>query len=378
MHALIISHAAVIPTNQILYVEMERLEGVELTLVVPRRWKASMGGDTQFERHPELQSEALERDVRLSGQINLHTYKGLHPSHLDRKPDVLYADEDPYSAAAYQALRMARHLGVPFVFKSNQNLPKSFPPPFSVTERAVMAGAQAAIAIAPACKEVLRAKGCECHIEVIGHGIDPEIFEPRCTADMREELGLSGFVVGFMGRLSEEKGVADLVEACGKLAADGHRDFSLLLVGDGPLRPKLEARTQKLLERVPAKFPGSVRHGRAGEYLSCLDALVLPSRSQPNWQEQFGRVIVEAMACGVPVVGSDSGNIPVLIGETGGGRVFPEGDVEALAEVLGELLADPQGAKELGRRGHEYVLRNYSNARIAERIAGVLRNAAES
>ena len=84
------------------------------------------------------------------------------------------------------------------------------------------------------------------------------------------------------------------------------------------------------------------------------------------------------MACGVPVVGSDSGNIPVLIGETGGGRVFPEGDVEALAEVLGELLADPQGAKELGRRGHEYVLRNYSNARIAERIAGVLRNAAES
>ena len=80
-----------------------------------------------------------------------------------------------------------------------------------------------------------------------------------------------------------------------------------------------------------------------------LDVLVLPSRTTPTWKEQFGRVIVEALWCGVPVVGSDSGEIPWLIGLTGGGLMFPEGDHAALAGGSTRLRGRPGAARAAGR-----------------------------
>jgi len=100
------------------------------------------------------------------------------------------------------------------------------------------------------------------------------------------------------------------------------------------------------------------------EFYRRLDVLVLPSRSRPNWVEQFGRVLVEAMACGVPVVGSDCGEIPHVIGDAG--LVFPEGDAEALRAHLSRLMADADLRADLARRGRERVLARYTQARVAE------------
>jgi quercetin dioxygenase-like cupin family protein len=88
--------------------------------------------------------------------------------------------------------------------------------------------------------------------------------------------------------------------------------------------------------------------------LAQLDALVLPSLTRPNWKEQFGRVLVEAMACGVPVVGSDSGEIPRVIGQAG--LSFPEGDAGALRASLAELMGSERRRAELGARGRIRVL----------------------
>jgi len=107
-------------------------------------------------------------------------------------------------------------------------------------------------------------------------------------------------------------------------------------------------------------------------YLNALDVLVLPSRTTPRWKEQFGRVIVEALACGVPVVGSDSGHIPRLINDIGGGVIFPEGDIEALAESIDELLSNPGQREALGQRGRQGVLEKYTWRRVAQRLADVL------
>ena len=92
-------------------------------------------------------------------------------------------------------------------------------------------------------------------------------------------------------------------------------------------------------------------HERMAEGFARLDVLALPSRTTPTWKEQFGRVIVEALWCGVPVVGSDSGEIPWLIGLTGGGLVFPEGDDAALAGRLTELREDPALRQRLATQG---------------------------
>jgi len=372
MRVLVISHAAVIPENQAPYCEMERLEGMELALIVPRAWRASVGGRKTFVRHERLQAPVVERKVRFSGHINLHYYPGLWLPALPFLPDVVYADEDAHSLAAYQALRIAQTTRAAFVFKSNQSIAKVYPPPFRWTEGTVLREADGAIAIAPACAEVLREKGFGAAIDVIGHGVDPEVFRPRDQRELRTKLGLEGLVVGTMGRLSPEKGVRDLVEAWASLEAAGRP--CLLIVGDGAQRRQLEARTASV-SGARAVFTGAVPHGEAADYLNCMDVLVLPSHTTRSWKEQFGRVSIEAMACGVPVVGSDSGNIPELVKETGGGVVFPEGDWRKLAVELGKLARDPEAARGLGQTGRAAVLERYTYPAIARRIAAALRHA---
>ena len=86
-------------------------------------------------------------------------------------------------------------------------------------------------------------------------------------------------------------------------------------------------------------------------YLGQLDVLAVPSRTLPNWKEQFGRVLIEAMACEVAVVGSDSGEIPNVIGSAG--LVFPEDDEAALRHHLLTLQKDEEMTRQLGRTGRQ-------------------------
>ncbi len=96
-----------------------------------------------------------------------------------------------------------------------------------------------------------------------------------------------------------------------------------------------------------------------------LDVLVLPSSTTPVWKEQFGRVLVEAMACRVAVIGSDSGAIPEVVG--GAGMIFPEGNAAALCEKLSELIRTPALREQLAEAGYQRVLANYTQERIAEK-----------
>ena len=102
-----------------------------------------------------------------------------------------------------------------------------------------------------------------------------------------------------------------------------------------------------------------------------LDVLVLPSRTQPHWKEQFGRVLVEAMSCGVPVVGSTCGEIPHVVGDAG--CIFPEDDVPALRKVLQHLADHPELRQELGAAGRRRVLERYTMEQVARQTLAVYR-----
>jgi glycosyltransferase involved in cell wall biosynthesis len=104
-----------------------------------------------------------------------------------------------------------------------------------------------------------------------------------------------------------------------------------------------------------------------------MDVLVLPSRTTPTWAEQFGRVLVEALWCGVPVVGSDSGEIPWVIETTGGGLVFPEGDVATLAETLAQLRREPELREQLARTGRASVEALFGVQAVGQRLESVMR-----
>jgi glycosyltransferase involved in cell wall biosynthesis len=167
--------------------------------------------------------------------------------------------------------------------------------------------------------------------------------------------------------LTAEKGVDVLLESAARL--DG--DWRLRFVGSGPLRDVIPARAAELGigERVSVE-PG-VPSTDVPARLRELDVLVLPSLTTPSWKEQFGRVLQEAMACAVPVIGSDSGEIPHVIGDAG--LIVPEGDAEALGAALGQLMANPTLCQQLGQRGRARALERFTQASVAAQTVDVYR-----
>jgi glycosyltransferase involved in cell wall biosynthesis len=176
--------------------------------------------------------------------------------------------------------------------------------------------------------------------------------------------------------LVEQKGLLVLFDALAGLALSEVEGLEvpwhLHLVGDGPLRPVLEARVTQERLAGQVTFNRGVPSNQMPAYLRRMDAVVLPSLSRPNWKEQFGRILIEAMACGVPVVGSDSGEIPHVIGEAG--LIAREGDAVDLREKLALLAADPARRTALGQAGRQRILAHYTQARVAAETVRVYRS----
>jgi glycosyltransferase involved in cell wall biosynthesis len=103
-----------------------------------------------------------------------------------------------------------------------------------------------------------------------------------------------------------------------------------------------------------------------------MDVLAVPSRTTETWAEQFGRVLVEAMLCGRPVVGYESGEIGWVIRTGGGGIVVPEGDIDGLAAALSELQHSPEKRAELAARGIEGAERHFSVRAVADALEDLL------
>ena len=374
MKVAVVSHACAVDVNQRLYAELAKRPHAEVLLVAPKVWRASTGRLVHFQplEGGQFLSQALP--VWGAGQISLHLYRGLAAALAEFAPDLLYLDEEPYGLPAWQALRASRRLRVPLAVCPNQNLVKSHPWPFSAVERRVLDAASLATPITEECAQVLELKHFTGRVAIVPYPVDTDLFRPDPQPELRQEMRVEGRAVGFVGRLSEAKGVMDLMRAAELLWDAGGLDFSLVFVGDGPLREQLQARGKAQADRHVA-LVGSVPHLSAPRYINALDVLVLPSRTTPRWKEQFGRVLIEALACGVPVIGSDSGHIPRLIEETGGGLVFAEGDTEALAEALRHLLSDTEDAARKAEQGREVILQQYAVPRVAEKLHEALRSA---
>ena len=171
----------------------------------------------------------------------------------------------------------------------------------------------------------------------------------------------------------EEKGLDTLLDSLPLLA---DRPYRLVIVGDGPYLPRLRevASKHSLAEKIV--FAGYVPHTEAPVWLSLFDICVLPSRTRPHWREQFGRVILESLACGTPVVGSDSGEIPAVLRSTGSEEmIFAEGSAPELADRLARLCDQPGLRQELVRRGQLAIRTKYDQSHLASRFASVVEEA---
>lgn len=353
MRVLMVSKACVVGVYQKKLEELSRLPGVELTVVVPPSWRDERGV-LELERQHTSGYDLVVEPMAFNGHFHLHFYPGLGRQMRRVQPDIVHVDEEPYNLATFHALRLARRAGAKSLFFSWQNINRRYPLPFRWLERYVLNHADQAIVGNRESAQVWRAKGYQGPLAVIPQfGVDPELFKPAPRPAGR------GFVFGFVGRLVEEKGVDLLLQALAGLEGV----WRAYVLGSGPAREALldQARQLGIADRV--SFDDWIPSTQMPSYYNQLDALVVPSRSRPNWKEQFGRVLVEAMACGVPVVGSDSGEIPHVIGDAG--LVFPEENVKALQDHLARLLGDDDLRVELARRGRERVLAHHTQEEVA-------------
>jgi len=278
--------------------------------------------------------------------------------HLVREfqPTHVHVEVEPHSLIALQLSRAARVNRASFSFFSWENLERSLPPLSQLVEWLVCWSAKRALAGSEGAHERLARRMPASRISVtpqLGVDIPPEYRRQSRQPPMK---------VIYVGRLVAEKGVLDLAEAA--LVCP---EVRITFLGTGPLRDQL---CQYAERGAPINVLDMVRHEHVREHLLENDVLVLPSRSSSRWMEQFGHVLIEAMAVGVVPVGSDSGAIPEVIGDRR--LIFRQGDIEGLARILRALAVDPDWRTGLAQDFRSLALRRFSHQRVAEQtLAGM-------
>lgn len=372
MRLTVISHSCAIDTNQQLFAELEGL-GVTLQLIVPEAWRGDLTGQllppTRWEG---LRAPLTPVPVVMPGKVPLHFYRTSLARHFYQfQPDAIYVENECYALSTFQGA-MANRLSMrrPFLFRNNQNLDKRYPWINRRMERFVLEQATCANVINQDAGALLRSRGYRGRVAYMPYGVDPEFYRPSDARPLRESLGLRGFVFGYMGRLVEEKGLDLLLDAFARFHPE--EDVTLLIIGDGPMRPLLEKRIASPSLSTRVRLLPVVPHREAPVYLAAMHALVLPSLTRPGWKEQFGRVLIEAPSCGVPVIGTDSGEIPYLIERTRAGLVVPEGNVPALHEAMRRLCESPQLHDRLREAGRIEVEQQFGYPALAYRFKQLL------
>lgn len=369
LKVLIISHAYAEEANLAKVVALAKCDDLEVGVLYPEKWRTWHGEDKVkiSERTEKELFHTFTLPTLFSGDSGLYFF---HPFKLLRllrefNPDIIHLEEEPWTPVAGETAFIAKKLKKKLIFFSWENIDLYLNYWRCFIEKFVFRHSYLAIAGNQGARARLGKQGYRGRIKVLPQlGVDLKRFNTAVTkVAPRQTLGLNGLVIGYAGRLSMDKGLETLFRAFALL---DEPNISLLLVTSSSRLPeylqnlctslKINTRVKSVMNTSHAEFP---------DYLRIFNIQVLPSLTTPTWKEQFGRVMIEGMACGVPVVGSSSGAIPEVLGEAG--LVFKEGDAEDLKEKLELLLRDVSLREKMGQAGQDRVKKLYSYPAIAEK-----------
>jgi len=380
MRVLLVSHSSVVDVYQDKLRHIAAHPDVDLTLVLPHAYHEAGRLVNAFEGYGGYAVKVLPGRSVEKGRQNLFTLRGLRRLIRRTAPDILHLEEEPESFVSLQAIRAALSLRRPprIIGFSWRNFP--FPYPhwpwynpkrilLNLVQHANLPHYDALICGSHDGPREFAPYDISCPMPIIPqYGINPLLYAPHGdTIDLRTTYSIPAnrLIVGFVGRVMPMKGVDTLLEACAAMGDAVH----CVIVGQGDAdwlgtvvqQTGMERQTTHVTGLTPSDVPRMMRS---------LDVMVLPSKTAPHWSEQFGRVLVEAMACGLPVVGSSSGEIPRVIGDPQ--FVFPESDATALADIL-RSLQHPDARLAARNRGIARVHEHYTNERIANDIVSLYR-----
>ena len=301
---------------------------------------------------------------RLTGQT--HSYCGLAPRLVGF--DLIHT-ADPFYCFSYEAALAKRRTGSGLVVTQWENIPHKNERKFveRQTKRALHLEADLFLAVSEGAKAALLAEGVPGEkIRKVYPGIDTRHFTPGPPdRPLRKQLGLGSkdWVVLYAGRLSREKGVFTLLEAFNGLVRQNPQ-ARLVLAGKDEDRVVEYVRKNGLANVVKISAP--LPYEQMPELYRQADLFVLPSLPTKGWIEQFGFVLAEAQACGVPVIGSDSGAIPEVVGDLN--RTFPAGHAGRLEAALRESIR--WTGPKASRQARERALRLFSLESFGRQVQG--------
>ena len=380
MKILIVSHSYIVDLNcEKLRILAQLAPDIEVTIVVPKRWcpggvmkgtiEAKPWQDGNFRVVPVSNFSTNNQGALCFGAELIQLLKSF-------RPDIIQVEQGSKSLAYAQMITLNTLLGLKAknVFFTWWNLPYTLKFPIARLEKYNLDHTDGIIVGNKAGYTILRDKGFDSTMRVMPQlGVDEALFKPQDSTALRSSFGIQSndFVIGFVGRFVPEKGLHTLLDAVASLN-NRNRSFKLLFLGRGEMKAELLNRAQESGFGNRMVQLDSVKHNEVAQYISAMNTLVLPSETtlrfktltSVGWQEQFGHVLIEAMAAQVPVIGSDSGEIPNVIADTG--LVFPEGDATALAHHLCHLIDDRTFAENLGRRGYQRCMAKYTNEALAK------------
>lgn len=378
MKILVASHTYIVDLNCEKLRALSQLQpGIEVTVVVPKVWKP--GG---------VQNKIVETQYRDEGAFKVVPVANFSQNHQGLltfgaelislfqkfRPQIIQVEQGSRGLAYTQMIVLNQLLGLKAknIFFTWWNLPYELKLPVALLEKYNLNHSHGIISGNQDGAEILKQRGYQGKIKVMPQlGVDETLFKPQAQPELAVKLGITSddFVVGFVGRFVPEKGIITLLKS---LLILKHKPWKLLLLGRGVLKEELVklVAENNLQDRVI--FVESVPHDEVANYINLMNTLVLPSETtyelknltSVGWKEQFGHVLIEAMACKVPVIGSDSGEIPYVIGDAG--LIFPESNTQALADCLLKLIEKPDLADKLGELGYQKAMIQYTNKALAK------------
>jgi starch synthase len=289
--------------------------------------------------------------------------------------DILHS-ADTWYPYTYQAIKTK----IPTVITEWENIPfNAEKPPYAKTKRYNREHAAHFIAITEKAKKALVIEGVSSsRISVVPAGIDCQKFKPaEKNKDVAKHFGIPEDTLNilFVGRLVPEKGVFDLLNAFAMLHRNVRKAL-LIIVGSGPsrIRAQINRHILNLGIRSQVKFLGGLSYSLMPDVHNLADVLCLPSTETKTWEEQFGYALVEAMACGKPVVSTTTGSIPEIVKDGTTGVLVNPNNPHMLKESLEELILDERKRAVFGERGRQWVLQKFEANKIAKQLADIYCN----